>query len=72
MPDGPKAKLARGLATAPLVQQNGVRMNFNRQGQGGRFSRIKANGRTKQSGQGSGCLLAYALGQSEADESRDT
>ena len=36
------------------------------------FSRIKADGRTKQRGQGSGCLLAYALGQSEVSESRDT
>ena len=70
--DGPKPKLARGLATAPLVQQDGVGMNLNRQGQRGRFSRIKPDGRTKQSGQGCGCLLAYAFGQSETDESRDT
>ena len=70
--DGAKAELARGLATAPLVQQDGVRMNLNRQSQGGRFSRIKANGRTKRSGQGGGGLLAYPLGQREAGEPRDT
>ena len=46
-------------------------MNLNRQRQGGRFPRVKADCRAQQGGQGSGRLLTYPLRQGETGKFGD-
>ena len=42
--DRSKTELASHLSTASLVQQDRIRMNLHRQGEGGHFPRVKTDG----------------------------